>query len=206
MWTNAQRDGCPAEYRWSVLNAAKFGSRPLLGCHAVKLPLGQCKTWRMQSEFSMWQNSVTGQQPPQMYISSTSPGNGQTLCKVSLASIERRRCSNESKMRKPLKLRGCPKLPDRSQALVGQSLPYCEDMWRRYCCLTRFFRLLIHALVAKIQPDKVVRWCPDGDFFATFCVLYFQQAMLQHVSDLHLKFALRPHHVCKYGRHPICNG
>jgi len=23
---------------------------------------------------------------------------------------------------------------------------------------------------------------------------------VQQVSDLHLKFALRPHHVCKYGR------
>jgi len=29
---------------------------------------------------------------------------------------------------------------------------------------------------------------------------------VQHVSDLHLKFALRPHHVCKYGRRPICDG
>ena len=27
-----------------------------------------------------------------------------------------------------------------------------------------FFRLPIHALVAKIWPDKVVRWCRDGDF------------------------------------------
>jgi len=26
---------------------------------------------------------------------------------------------------------------------------------------------------------------------------------VQQVSDLHLKFALRPHHVWKYGRHPI---
>jgi len=26
MWANAQRDGCPAEYRWHALfNAAKFG-------------------------------------------------------------------------------------------------------------------------------------------------------------------------------------
>jgi len=24
--------------------------------------------------------------------------------------------------------------------------------------------LSIHALVAKIQPDKLVRWCADGDF------------------------------------------
>jgi len=26
---------------------------------------------------------------------------------------------------------------------------------------------------------------------------------VQQVSDLHLKFTLRPHHVWKYGRHPI---
>jgi len=29
---------------------------------------------------------------------------------------------------------------------------------------------------------------------------------VQHVSDLHPKFALRPHHVWKYGRHPISDG
>jgi len=38
MWVNAQGDGRPAEYRWRPLfNAAKFGSRPLLECHAVML-------------------------------------------------------------------------------------------------------------------------------------------------------------------------
>jgi len=26
---------------------------------------------------------------------------------------------------------------------------------------------------------------------------------VQHISDMHSKFALRPHHVWKYGRHPI---
>jgi len=29
---------------------------------------------------------------------------------------------------------------------------------------------------------------------------------VQHVSDLHSKFALRPHHMWKYGRRPICDG
>ena len=51
MWANAQRDGRPGEYRWRrpVLNAATFGSRPLLKCRAVTLPkyerarLGGCK-------------------------------------------------------------------------------------------------------------------------------------------------------------------
>jgi len=36
----------------------------------------------------------------------------------------------------------------------------------------RIFRLSIHALVAKIWPDKIVRWWRDGEF----CVLYFQRA------------------------------
>jgi len=29
----------------------------------------------------------------------------------------------------------------------------------------------------------------------------FSASCVQQVSDLHLKFALRPHHVWKYGRH-----
>ena len=75
-----------------------------------------------------------------------------------------------------LNLQGCPKLSNRSQPLVGQSSPYYEDMWRGYCCLTIFFRLSIRALAAKIQPNKVVRWCRDDDFLLHFCVLYFQRA------------------------------
>jgi len=50
MWVNAQRDGRPAEYRWRpLLNAAKYGLRPLLKYRAVTLPkyesarLGGCK-------------------------------------------------------------------------------------------------------------------------------------------------------------------
>jgi len=65
---NAQPDGRPAEYRWRpLLNAAKFGSRPLLDCHAVTLGIGERKTWRTQSEYRTWQNSVTEQQPPKVY-------------------------------------------------------------------------------------------------------------------------------------------
>jgi len=66
---NVMVHGRPVEYRWpSVLNAAKFGSRPLLDCRAVTLSIGQRKTWRTQSEFWIWQNSVREQQPPKVYI------------------------------------------------------------------------------------------------------------------------------------------
>jgi len=45
-----------------------------------------------------------------------------------------------------------------------------------------------------------------GDFFAS-CVFSEPHTALQvQVSDLRLKFALRPHHVWKYGRHPIGGG
>jgi len=99
-------------------------------------------------------------------------------------------------------LLGCPKLANRSQPLVGQSSPYYEDTWRMYCCLTISFRLSIHASAAKIQPDNVVRWCRNGYFLRPV----FAASRVPQISDMHSKFALRPHHVWKCGRHPIFDG
>ena len=45
----------------------------------------------------------------------------------------------------------------------------------------------------------VPRWQNFGDFLGPV----FPGSRVQHVSDLHPKFALRPHHEWKYGRHPI---
>jgi len=42
--------------------------------------------------------------------------------------------------------------------------------------------------------------------FGDFLRPVFSASLLPQVSDLHLKFALRPHHAWKYGRHPICGG
>jgi len=44
----------------------------------------------------------------------------------------------------------------------------------------KFFRLSIHALVAKRQLDKVVRWWENGEFLAIFCVLYFSEPRAAH--------------------------
>jgi len=40
---------------------------------------------------------------------------------------------------------------------------------------------------------------------ANFLRTVFSTSRMQHISDLRSKFALRPHHVLKYGRYPICN-
>ena len=124
------------------------------------------KTWT-QSECCTWQNSVTGQEPQKMCIECTSPGDGQTSCKVWLATVQRRRCSNKTKTRNPLKFAGVPQTNERISAPGG---PKFTILWRRMekILFNIFFRLSIHALVVKIWPDKVVQWCPDGQFLAIF--------------------------------------
>ena len=100
------------------------------------------------------------------------------------------------------KLQGYLKLVNRSQPL-GRSSPYCGDMWRRYCCLTSFFPIVDTCLscedIARQSCGMVPRW----RFFASFLRPVFPASHVQYISDLHSKFALRPNHVWKYGRHPI---
>jgi len=109
-------------------------------------------------------------------------------------------CSNAAKTRNPLKLAG---VPQTRQQISAVSRPKFAILWRHVeevLLLNKFFfRLSIRTLVAKIQPDKVVRWCQNGDFLRPV----FAASRLPHISDMHSKFALRPHHVWKYGRHPI---
>jgi len=33
----------------------------------------------------------------------------------------------------------------------------------------------------------------------------FYGSRMLYISDLHCKFALRPHHMWKYARHPVCD-
>ena len=101
-----------------------------------------------------------------------------------------------------LNLQGCPKLANRSQPLVDRSSPYYQDMWRRYCCLTTFFSIIDTCLSSEDMARQSCAMVPKWRFL---CPL-FAASRTQHVSDLHTKFALGPHHVSKYGRHPICDG
>jgi len=84
--------------------------------------------------------------------------------------------SNAAKTRKPLKLAGVPQTTGPISAASGPTFTVLWGHVEEILLLNEFFfRSSIRALVAKIQPDKVVRWCSDGDFWASFCVLYFQR-------------------------------
>ena len=109
-------------------------------------------------------------------------------------------CSNAAKTRNPLTLAGVPQTRQTISAVSGPKFAILWGHVEEILLLNKFFfRLSIRALVAKIQPDKVVRWCQNGDFFRPV----FAASRVPQISDMHSKFALRPHHVWKYGRHPI---
>jgi len=108
--------------------------------------------------------------------------------------------SNAAKTRNPLKFAGVPQTRQRISAVRRPKFTILSGHVEEVLMFNNVFRLSIHALVPKIYPDKVVRWCQNGDFLRPV----FPASRVQHISHLHSIFALGPHHMWKYGRHPIC--
>jgi len=146
--------------------------------------------WHYLIRLEMWANAQRDGRPAEymwhLLFSATKFGWRPLLeCRaVTLRRLETR-CN----------VQGCPKLANRSQPLVGQSSPYCEDLWGRYCCLTSFFSDCRYCLscedIAWQSCAMVPRWQIFGDFWGPA----FPASRVQHISDLHSKFALGPHHV-----------
>ena len=120
--------------------------------------------------------------------------------KVWLTPTTRVPCSNAVKTRNPLKFARVPQTRQQISAVSRPKFIILSGHVEEVLLFNNFFRLSIHALVPKIQPDKVVRWSQNGHFLRPV----FSASRVQHISDLHSKFALRPHHVWKYGRQPVC--
>ena len=113
-------------------------------------------------------------------------------------------CSNAGKTRNPLKFAGVPQTTGSISATSG---PKCTILWGHVediLLLNKFFCPIVDMClscedIARQSCAMVPRWW----FLVTFLRPVFSASRLQQVSDLHLKFALKPHHVWKYGRHPI---
>jgi len=89
----------------------------------------------------------------------------------------------------------CPKQMNRSQPLVGQSLPYCEDVVE-ILLFNNFFPIvdtlcLSYEDIALQSCAMVPRWWIFGNFLGPA----FPASRMQHISDLHSKLGLGPHHV-----------
>jgi len=116
-------------------------------------------------------------------------------------------CSNAAKTRRPLKFGG---VPQTGKPISDASRPKFTILWehseRTYCCLRSFFPIVDTCLRCEDIARQSLAMVSRCQFLATFLHPVFSVSRVQQVSDLHLKFALRPHHVWKYGRHPICGG
>jgi len=74
-------------------------------------------------------------------------------------------------------LLGCPKRPNGSQLLAGQSSPYCEDMWGDILLFNKFFsdcRYMTY--LRRYSPTKLCDGAQMANFWRFFWVLHFQWA------------------------------
>jgi len=99
--------------------------------------IGERKTWTHLAKFRQG-----AKVPENVYIVYTSPEDGQTSCKVWLASNERRRCSNEAKTRNPLKFAGVPQTRQQISAVNGPKFTIVRTCGGDNCCLTSFFLIV----------------------------------------------------------------
>jgi len=104
----------------------------------------RCKTWT-QSECYTWQNSVRGKSPKNVY-SVPAQETVKHRAKFGCPLLS----SNEAKRRNPLKFSG---VPQTHQSIPAASGPKFTTLWGHMediSLFNHFFRLSIHALVAKI--------------------------------------------------------
>jgi len=114
--------------------------------------------------------------------------------------------SNAPQMQNPLQ---CARVPQTGKPISAVSGPTFAILWghvKEILLCNKFFpsdnMCLSCEDIARQSCEVVRRWRIFGDFLGPA----FSASHVQHISDLHIKFALRPHHVWKYGKHPICDG
>jgi len=124
-------------------------------------------------------------------------------CAVWLASSERRRCSNEGKAQNLLKFAGAPQTRQQISAVNGPKFAILSEHVDDILQFNKFFPSVDTCLSCKDISRQSCEMVPRWRYFASFLHPVFSAIQVQHISDIHSKFALKPHHVWKYGRHPI---
>ena len=124
--------------------------------------------------------------------------------KVWLTLSTRAPCSNAAKTRNPLKSVGVPQTRQPISAVSGPMFTILWGHLEDVLLLNTFFPIVDMCLGCEDIARQSCAMVPTWRFLATFLGPAFSASRMPHISDLHSKFALRPHHVWKYGRHPMC--
>jgi len=100
-------------------------------------------------------------------------------------------------------------VPQTNETISAVSGPKFTILWGHMdevLLLNKFFPTVDKCLSCEDIARQIVRaMVPRWRFLTTFCGLYLQRAPCSTFQTCILN-SLRPHHVCKYGRHPICDG
>jgi len=113
-------------------------------------------------------------------------------------------CSNTAKTRNLLKLPGVPQTNETISAASGPKFTILWGHVEEILLLNKYFPIVDTCLSCEDIARKNCGMVPRWRFLATFLGPAFAASRMQRLSDLHSKFALGPHHVSKYGRHPTC--
>ena len=119
--------------------------------------------------------------------------------KVWLTPTTRVPCSNAAKTRNQLKFAGVPQTTGPISAASGLKFTILWGHGEEILLPNNFFPIVDMCLSCKDIAQQSCATVPRWRFLATFLRPVFAASRVQQVSDLHLKFALRPHHVWKYG-------
>jgi len=107
---------------------------------------------------------------------------------------------NATKMRNPLKFTGVPQTRQRISAASGSKFTilsgHVEELFNN------FFRI-VNTFLSCEDIRQSCTMVPRWRIFCNFLGPAFPASHVHHISDMHSKFAVRPHHVWKYDRRPI---
>jgi len=104
-------------------------------------------------------------------------------------------CSNAAKMRNPLKLPGVPQANETISATSGLKFTILWGHVGEILLLNKFFPIVDTCLSCKDVARQTCGMVPRWRFLAPFLGPKFAASRVQHISDLHSKFALGPRHV-----------
>ena len=125
------------------------------------------------------------------------PNIGGALCSTTQSLADAHYympCSNAAKTRNPLKLAGMPQTTGNYRIDLSRYRPKFTILWghlKEILLLNKsFFRLSIRACKDISLAWQSCAMVPRWRFFGDFLRPVFSASSMQHVSDMHLKFAL----------------
>ena len=100
---------------------------------------------------------------------------------------------------------GYPQINEMISAASGPKFTILWGHVEEILLLNKFLSIVDTCLSCEDIARQNCGMVPRLRFFASILRPVFPASRVQHISDVHSKFALRPHYVSKYGRHPFCD-